>query len=110
MYVLSNSSDFFKSYGHLSEILAFYNKHSPIWLSHVTPDAKFHLICNKFQEKSRKFKCATLLLQSYWQRPQGKWKTPHPPPVLIGLNFLQALEDCDHFRICKWYESFVASS
>ena len=42
MYVLSNLSDFVKSYLHLSEILAFCHKHSPnIWLNHVTPDAQF---------------------------------------------------------------------
>ena len=29
MQVLSNLSDFVKSYGHLSEILLFYDKHSP---------------------------------------------------------------------------------
>ena len=29
MYVLSNFSNFVESYGHLSEILAFYHKHSP---------------------------------------------------------------------------------
>ena len=29
MYVLSNLSNFVKSFGHLSEILVFYHKHSP---------------------------------------------------------------------------------
>ena len=38
MQVLSNLGDFVKSYGHLSEILAFLPKAlTQIWLNHVTP-------------------------------------------------------------------------
>ena len=38
----SNLSNFVKSYGHLSEILAFFSTSThQIWLNHVTPGANF---------------------------------------------------------------------
>ena len=40
--VLSNLSNFVKSYGHLSEVLVFFTKSThQIWLDHVTSDANF---------------------------------------------------------------------
>ena len=41
MQVLLNLSNFVKSYGHLSEILAFMASTHKIWLDHVTPGANF---------------------------------------------------------------------
>ena len=45
MYVLSNLSNFVKSYGHLSEILAVFttNTHQ-IWSNHVTAGANFETL------------------------------------------------------------------
>ena len=45
MQVLSNLSNFVKSYGHVSEIFAFLTTSThEIWLKQVTPGAKFHLV------------------------------------------------------------------
>ena len=43
MQVLSNLSNSVQSYGHLSEILAFFSTTSThhIWLNHVTPGSNF---------------------------------------------------------------------
>ena len=42
MQVLSNLGNFFKSYGHLSEILAFFATSThQIWRTHVIPGANF---------------------------------------------------------------------
>ena len=43
MYVLSNLSNFVKSYRHLSEIFAFlpHTSTHEIWLNHVTPGSNF---------------------------------------------------------------------
>ena len=42
MYVLSNLSNFVKSYGHISEIFGVFTTSThQIWLNHVTPGANF---------------------------------------------------------------------
>ena len=43
MQALSNLSNFVKSYGHLSKILAFYHKHQ-IWLNHVSSGENFETL------------------------------------------------------------------
>ena len=90
MQVLSNLSNFFKSYEYLSEIFGVFTTSThQIWLNHVTPGANFgNLLLSpslalNFGKSYQSFDCVSLLLPTLLAKnlkPGGKY-----PPVLIGL-------------------------
>ena len=98
MQVLSNLSNFAKSYGHLSEILAFYHISTyQIWLNHMTPSANFgnlqlspYMALN-FRKNITTFRLCTFITSKViGKKPRAWWKTP-PSQSLIHVALRQLL-------------------